>query len=89
MRHAVWPHSSKPATDNRFPNRPTTIRDLLKDTHSERFRADLIGGAITGLTWSMVFSPNAREPKIAEVKGEIDALNGRPATRKNAKNWIG
>jgi hypothetical protein len=85
-----------PVTDNRFANLDcpmliserdprTTIRGLLEDAQGERFRADLISGALTGLTQSMVFSPKPREARIAEVKGEIDALNGRIATKECQK----
>ncbi len=56
-------------------DRRIQIRDLLSDAQSERFRADLISGALTGLTQSMVNSPREREEKIAEVKGEIIALD--------------
>jgi hypothetical protein len=77
---------AEPVTDNRFANldcplliserdRRTTIRDLLEDAQAERYRADVISSALTGLTQSMVSSPKVREKKIAEVKGEIDALN--------------
>jgi hypothetical protein len=75
-----------PVTDNRFANldcpmliserdKRMTIRDLLEEAQGERFRADLISGALTGLTQSMISSPKVREAKIAEVKGEIAALN--------------
>jgi type IV pilus biogenesis protein CpaD/CtpE len=87
---------AKPVTDNRFANldcpmliserdRRRTIRHLLEDAQGERFRADLISGALTGLTQSMVFSPEAREAKIAEVKGEIAALDGEIATKECQK----
>jgi hypothetical protein len=66
-------------------DRRRTIRDLLEDAQGERFRADLISGALTGLTESMVFSPKAREAKIAEVKGEIAALDGEIATKECQK----
>ncbi|WP_157173618.1 hypothetical protein [Pseudaminobacter salicylatoxidans] len=56
-------------------DRRIQIRDLLADAQTERFRADLISGALTGLTQSMVNSPREREQKIAEVKGEIIALD--------------
>jgi hypothetical protein len=83
---------AKPVTDNRFANldcplliaerdRRTVIRDLLEDAQGERFRADIISGALTGLTQSMVFSPKAREARIADVKGEIAALNDEIATK--------
>lgn len=83
---------AKPVTDSRFANldcplliserdRRMTIRDLLEDAQNERFRADVISGALTGLTQSMVSSPTARERKIAEVKGEIAALNGEILTK--------
>jgi hypothetical protein len=84
---------AKAVTDNRFAyldcpmliaerDRRTVIRDLLEDAQGERFRADVISGALTGLTQSMVFSPKAREARIAEVKGEIDALNNAIATKE-------
>jgi len=77
---------AKPATAGRFADldcpmliterdRRIQIRDLLSDAQNERFRADLISGALTGLTQSMMNSPREREEKIAEVKGEIIALN--------------
>lgn len=87
---------AKPVTDNRFAyldcpmliterERRMTIRDLLEDAQSERFRADVISGALTGLTQSMVFSPKAREARIAKVKGEIAALNAEIAAKECIK----
>ena len=83
---------AEPVTDNRFANldcslliserdRRMTIRDLLEDAQAERYRADVISGALTGLTQSMISSPKAREKKIAEVKGEIAALNSEILTK--------
>jgi hypothetical protein len=87
---------AEPVTDSRFANldcpmliserdRRMIIRDLLEDAQSERFRADVISGALTGLTQSMVFSPKAREARIAEVKGEIVALNAEIAAKECIK----
>jgi hypothetical protein len=89
---------AKAVTDARFANldcplliterdHRMTIRALLEDAQKERFRADLITGALTGMTQSMVLSPKAREEKIAEVKGEILALN-REITAKNCQSRI-
>lgn len=69
----------------RLRDRRMVIRDLLEDAQNERFRADVISGALTGLTQSMVFSPKAREARIAEVKGEIAALNAEIATKECVK----
>jgi hypothetical protein len=66
-------------------DRRMIIRDLLEDAQSERFRADVISGALTGLTQSMVFSPEAREARIAQVKGEIVALNAEIAAKECIK----
>lgn len=63
-------------------DRKVQIRDLLSDAQNERFRADLISGALTGLTQSMINSPSEREAKIAEVKGEIVALNQELAVKR-------
>lgn len=62
-------------------DRKIQIRDLLSDAQNERFRADLISGALTGMTQSMINSPSEREAKIAEVKGEIVALNQELAVK--------
>jgi hypothetical protein len=89
---------AKPVTDNRFANldcpmliserdRRTTIRDLLEDAQGERLRADFISGALTGLTQSMVFSPKAREARIAEVKEKSTRSMVR-SQRKNAKSGL-
>ena len=87
---------AEPVTDNRFANldcplliserdKRTTIRDLLEEAQTERFRADVISAALTGLTQSMISSPKAREKKIAEVKGEIEALNSEISTKSCQK----
>lgn len=78
--------AAKPVTDNRFAeldcslliserDKKVTILALLSDAQSERYRADAISVAFTGLTQSMINSPKEREGKIAELKGEVDALN--------------
>lgn len=69
-------------------DRKIQIRDLLADAQKERFRADLISGALTGMTQSMVNSPDVREAKIAEVKGEIAAL-GQEILTKNCLVRLG
>lgn len=90
---------AKPVTDARFANLdcPTlinerdqrrTIRALLEDAQNERFRADLISGALTGMTQSMWKSPKVREQRIAEVKGELEALESEIA-RKNCQARLG
>ena len=83
---------AKTVNDGRFANldcpmliserdRKVQIRDLLIDAQNERFRADVISGALTGMTQSMIKSPQEREAKIAEVKGEIIALNQEIAAK--------
>lgn len=90
---------AKQVTDTRFANldcpmlvnerdQRRTIRALLEDAQSERFRADLISGALTGMTQSMWNSPKAREQRIAEVKGEIEALDAEIAS-KNCQARLG
>ncbi|MDH6229739.1 type IV pilus biogenesis protein CpaD/CtpE [Mesorhizobium soli] len=90
---------AKTVNDARFKNldcpmliterdRRVQIRDLLIEAQSERYRADLISGALTGMTQSMINSPTEREAKIAEVKGELIAI-GQEIMAKNCIVRIG
>jgi hypothetical protein len=84
---------AKPVTDSRFANldcplliserdRRMIIRDLLEDAQGERFRADVISGALTGLTHSMVFSPKAVIPSTYDMERSASTIPPRTITRK-------